>query len=51
MNIKEIEKLIKVKGLTWFEVAEKIGVDYITFHLWMKEPTQQRMDIIRNVLK
>jgi len=48
----EIEKEIKLKNLTWFQVAEKIGIDYITFYLWMKNKlTWQRAAIIRNVLK
>lgn len=48
----EIEKEIKVSGNTWFQVAEKIGIDYTTLHLWMKSKlTWQRAEIIRNVLK
>jgi len=48
----EIEKLIKVKGYTWFQVAERIGIDYTTFYLWMKNKlTWERTEIIKNVLK
>ena len=48
----EIEKLIKSKNCTWFQVAEKIGIDYITFHLWMKNKlTWERTEIIKNALK
>lgn len=47
----EIEKKIKVKGYTWFQIAEKIGIDYTTFYLWMKTKlTWQRAEIIRNIL-
>jgi hypothetical protein len=47
-----IEKEIEIKGYTWFQVAEKIGIDYTTFYLWMKNKlTWEKEQIIRNALR